>query len=305
MKNFIVITLFGFQASAYNFKIVNKTVGAFQIPFVHNAEVEEKTYNLKASFADIENLAPLTTSQLSALKPNDFRNLTMEEFNQIYARIGSGPIPYGDYAGYVMQKPPLYNSIKKRIFKQILLAKQFAELAKTVCGRDGEDCLFEFIWKGKRFGAKNEMDQILAQTIFNPATSGLKGPRLSNLISKFPLLEKTLDFTEGLFDKGAMTMFPMNTYCGLSQVDTRRESIITDAAFGDDFGLPTYIPLRDDVISRKGLNITEEYRMVRPGLYIGKVYTNKLFLFNVVLEKTGTKTPTETANACLDTIKAM
>jgi len=95
---------------------------------------------------------------------------------------------------------------------------------------------------------------------------------------------------------GAVTMFPMNTYCGISQVDTRRESQITDGNFSDDFS--DYVPLRDEIISRKNLSLTEEYRMLRPGFYIGKVYSNKIFLFNVTLDRTSTQT--ESASACFD-----
>ena len=143
----------------------------------------------------------------------------------------------------------------------------------------------------------------MAQTLVNTVSAGFKFPNLTNIF-KSKTVDTALNFTEGLIDKASLTFFPMNTYCGISQVDTRRESIITDASFGDDFGLPYYIGLRDEVVTRKGLHITEEYRMLRPGLYLGKVFSNKLFLFNVVLEKTGTNISQETKGECVDTVKA-
>lgn len=304
MKSYFFILLAGSQTLAAKYNVVSKQVGSIQIPFVQNAEVEEKTYRLKASYADIEMLAPLSAFSMREIEPKDIRNLTMEEFNQLYARMGAGPMPYGDYSGYIMQKPPVYSAIKKRLLKQFMLADEFAKIAKLVCGREGDDCLLEFIWKGKRFGAKNSSDQIMAQTLVNTVSAGFKFPVFADIF-KTKTVDKALNFAEGLIDKASLTFFPMNTYCGISQVDTRRESIITDASFGDDFGLPYYIGLRDEVVTRKGLNITEEYRMLRPGLYLGKVFTNKLFLFNVVLEKTGTNISQETKGECVDTVKAL
>lgn len=290
------------EASASLFKVTNKKVGSTDIGFVQNAEKEEKTFNLKAGFAEIERLAPLKRETLKDLKPNDLRSLTMEEFNQIYARLGSGPMPFGDYAAYVMQKPALYQVIKKRILKQVAVLGQFASLAQQACGKEAEDCLFEFIWKGKRFSAKDDMDQIKSQSLFNPVSAGFK-ISLFPQIFKSKAVDEAIDFTEGLIDKASLTFFPMHTYCGISQVDTRRESIVVDGAFGDDFAFPSYIAARDEVVTRKRLSISEEYRMLRPGLYMGKVYSNKLFLFNVVLEKTGALKQSETKDACLDTIK--
>lgn len=301
-KIFCLIFLFAFEASALRFKVIFESVGSVQVPFVVNADTEETYFNLKADFAEVERLAPLNLETLKDIRPNDLRALSMEQFNQLYARLSSGPMPLGDYRGYVMQKPPIYNAIKKRVLKQVMLFSQVATLAKQVCQKEAEDCLFEFIWKGKRFWPKDEQDQIMSKTLVNPASAGFKNTRVPDFL-RFNFLDKALDFTEGVIDKTSLTFFPMHTYCGISQVDTRRESIIADAGFGDDFGLPSYVGLRDEVVTRKGLSITEEYRQLRPGLYIGKVYTNKLFLFNVVLEKVGTPTPSRDQNACLDTIK--
>ncbi len=279
----MIFSLLPLQVFATAFKVVEKPVGALKIPFLVNSEVrlnaqqEETFHSQKADYAELERRAPLQPGALMRLQADDLKNLTMEQFNQIYARLGSGPMPLGDYAAHVMQKPPVYGALKTKIIRQIRGASQFAALAKMICGREPEDCLFEFIWKGKRFHPKNDMDQIEADSIFNPAGS------LSGFVPAFL--------------RPDLTYFPMNTYCGISQVDSRKESIIVDAAFADDFP-EKYVPLRDEIITRKNLNITEEFRMVRPGLYIGKVYTNKVFIFNVALEKTGPQNTSETANAC-------
>lgn len=304
MKIILFVNLIVYSAFAAPFKLTSKTVGTTEITFVHNAEQEETHYTQKVSFVELEKLAPLYPEALGDLKPNDLRHLSMEEFNQIYARLSSGPMPLGDYSGYVLQKPPIYSALRKRVLKQAFSLGQFATLGKQICGKEVEDCLFEFIWKGKRFWPRDDLGRIMAKTIFNPIASGFKIPLIPDFL-RTKKLEEAIDFTEGLIDRNSLTIFPMQTFCGISQVDTRRESIVVEATFGDEFGLPHYLSLRDEVVTRKGLDITEEYRMLRSGLYIGKVYTNKIFLFNVVLEKTGIEKPTEMKDACLDTLKAL
>ncbi len=301
-KMIILGLMFTHEAFSFSYNVVSKKVGRFEIPFVVNAEVSEKSFKQKASYADVEKMAPLNRSAYTLLGPKDLKSLSMEEYNQIYARLSSGPMPLGDYASYVMQKPALYQVLKKRLLKQIISLSEVAKLGRQVCQQEVEDCLFEFIWKGKRFSSKDEMDQIKSQSLFNPISSGFKISLVPDFL-KSKRIDEAIDFTEGLIDKASLTFFPMQAYCGISQVDTRRESIIVDGAFADDFGLPSYIAARDEIVTRKGLNISEEYRMLRPGLYLGKVFSNKIFLFNVVLEKTGLQKNSETKDACLDTIK--
>ncbi len=289
-KLFLFITMAsifstGLKLQAASFKVITKQVGSVVIPFVHNADADESSYQLKASFSEIERLAPIRPELLLSVKPADLRNLSLEEFNQVYARISAGPMPDGDYDGFILQKAAVFSALKKRLLRVTFVYPKFAELVKMICQRDAEDCFMEFIWKGKRFSAPNEFGQLLVKTIFNPITASSK---FSVDFFKSKFLEKVFDFGENIVN-GVVTLFPMNTYCGISQIDTRRESIIADANFGDDFGLPSYVGLRDEVVTRKGLGITEEYRMLRPGLYMGKVYSNKIFLFNVVLERTGTQ----------------
>lgn len=270
--------------AAHEFVVENVMVGKSAIPFLKNKNVKEVYYNQLADYAQVEQMAPLTPAQLANVTAEDVRGLTMEQFNQLYARLSAGPMPVGDYSGYVLQKPPVFNAVKKRILKQAKLFTGFNSTVAKVCGRQAEDCLFEFIWKGKRFLPKNKItDQIETRTTVNVGSAAL---------SKFTpdiIKRNTPDIIGNLIvdaaDKFSFEGLPMEVYCGISQVDTRRESIVTDGGFGDDF--PSYVNLRDQIVTRKGLNITEEYRMVRPGLYIGKAYSNKLFLFNVALEVSG------------------
>ena len=292
MNKLLILLAASFSVTAFanEFTIVNKKVGSATLPFVQNVQGVEDRYNKKADFAYIEKVAPLTQEQLASLNANDLRNISMEDFNQIYARLDSGPMPFGDYSAFVLQKPTVYNAIRERVLAKTGAFAKAISFLGSACGKSVEDCLFEFIWKGKRFYKKNDMDQTMSKSTVNFVSSVLK---------QMARTESTVDFAEGVIDKASLTFFPMNTYCGLSQVDTRRESIIVDGTHAQMF-TESYFALIDEVVTQKGLAITEEYRMVRPGLYMGKVYTNKLFLFNVAIEKTGTSIPKETANACAD-----
>ena len=76
-------------------------------------------------------------------------------------------------------------------------------------------------------------------------------------------------------------LFPAKLYCGQSLLDGRRELVIIDYAYNDD--LPGYQENPDALAGRNGLRVRDEIRMVRPGLYLGRAYVNKVFLLNFVL----------------------
>lgn len=308
LKYIILASLISIKVfAAYEFKAYTRPVGAKALTFMKNANVDERYYNQLIDYAQLEKMAPLSQADLAGVQPEDVRSLTMEEFNQLYARLNTGPMPLGDYSGYILQKPPIFNAIKKRILKQASLFPAFTQIvqkATAVLGRSPEDALFELIWKGKRFLAKDGMDQIETRTTFNLLSSA--ATKFSPGDDKNSFTSKLKNVFVGVSDQFSFTGLPMHVFCGISQVDTRRESIITDGAYGDDFAsyktLGGLVNLEsiNGVITRKGLNITEEYRMVRPGLYIGKAYSNKLFLFNVALEISGETPSNQTVGSCFD-----
>lgn len=79
--------------------------------------------------------------------------------------------------------------------------------------------------------------------------------------------------------------FPAKVYCGVSLLDTRRESIIIDYAHADE--LPGYFHIRDQITTREGLDVRDEIRMVKPGLYLGRAYVGRAFVLNFVLQQEG------------------
>ena len=81
--------------------------------------------------------------------------------------------------------------------------------------------------------------------------------------------------------KDQWLLFPARLYCGQSLLDSRRESIIIDYAFTDE--LPGYRERPDFLAGRRGFQVRDEIRMVRPGFYLGRAYLGRIFLLNFTL----------------------
>src|SRR6185503_4251291 len=76
-------------------------------------------------------------------------------------------------------------------------------------------------------------------------------------------------------------LFPAKVYCGQSLLDGRRESVIVDYAFTDE--VEGYQQHPDALAGRNGLAIRDEIRMIRPGFYLGRAYSNRMFLLNFTI----------------------
>ena len=73
--------------------------------------------------------------------------------------------------------------------------------------------------------------------------------------------------------------FPAKVYCGQSLLDARRESIIVDYDYSDE--IEDYRASPNSLAGRGGLKIRDEIRMIRPGFYLGRAYTNRMFLLEL------------------------
>ena len=82
---------------------------------------------------------------------------------------------------------------------------------------------------------------------------------------------------------GPFTRFPAHVFCGQSLLDARKEAIVLDYNYAET--ADRYNPLIDWLMTRKGLGIRDEIRMVRPGLYLGRAYIHNLFALNFILSK--------------------
>jgi hypothetical protein len=216
-------------------------------------------YAGKPDFAQIEYRHPLAPPELVKVSSRYLAGLNQEELDQLYARLGSGPIPDGPFDGEIVF--PRGGSGKLRAAEIIGGLKG---LGVNFKGRMLETA-GEALWKGKVFyrGEKLLRNRIQDLAVLRPVIGPGDIPKI------------VVD------ERDAWLLFPAKLYCGQSLIDSRRESIIIDYAFTDE--LPGYRENPDFLAGRRGLKVRDEIRMVRPGLYLGRAYMDHAFILNFVL----------------------
>lgn len=243
-------------------------------------------YTQRPDPARVEYTLPLSLEDRSQVTAAQLKSYNQEQLDQLYFRLGSGPIPTGDFKGTVLVKNSLVQSIEGKLLENVLNQGVFHGVVrkaamKLLCqSQDGLECIGEYLWKGKHFYPPQqdgtvELRNAVPLAIRNSVL--LKAAGLGAFVA--PLQKARVESFGGA---NHMMLFPANVYCGQSLVDGRHESIIIDAAYGDDF--TPYIPEVDGISGRDGKNIRDEIRMIRPGLYLGRAYADKIFLLNFVLE---------------------
>jgi hypothetical protein len=226
-----------------------------QIAFVPSGEA----YADKPDLAQVEYLYPIALPELTKVTPEYLASLNQEQLDQIYARLTAGPIPDGPFDGSVVFSKG--SSGKLRVTEILGGLKGLAAQFK---GKKLE-IVAETLWKGKVF----YRDQRVLRN------------RIEDLALLRPIIGSGDIQKIDVDGKDAWLLFPAKLYCGQSLLDSRRESIIIDYAFTDE--LPGYRELPDFLAGRNGLKVRDEIRMVRPGLYLGRAYTDHVFLLNFIL----------------------
>jgi len=220
-----------------------------------------ESYGQKPDLAQVEHDFPLTLPELQKLTPDNLKNFSQEQLDQIYARLAAGTIPNGPFDGDLVF--PKGASGDRRLSEIVgglpglaveLKLHRVEELGRT-------------LWKGKVFYR----------------TERLLRNRIDDLVLLKPLIEGDLDTIQKITvdGKDQWLLFPAKLYCGQSLLDSRRESIIIDYFFTDE--LPGYRQKPDFLAGRNGLAVRDEIRMVRPGFYLGRAYIGKVFLVNFML----------------------
>ena len=216
-------------------------------------------YASKPDFAQVEYDYPIPLKELTKVTPQYLASLDQEQLDQLYARLGSGPIPDGPFDGEIVF--PRGSSGKLRAAE---IVGGLKGLGVNFKGRMLETA-GEALWKGKVFYRDQ---RILRNRIQDLAV-------LRPIIGPGDIPKIDVD------GKDAWLLFPAKLYCGQSLIDSRRESIIIDYAFTDE--LPGYRERPDFLAGRRGLKVRDEIRMVRPGLYLGRAYMDHAFVLNFVL----------------------
>ncbi len=225
----------------------------------------------RVDFAKVEREHPLSRSDLMKLTPASLLALEQEEIDQIYGRLTAGPIPDGAYQGdlfFARGEAGLETRLQEILggFEGRLAGKKVDLLEKL--GRS--------LWKGKMFYRE---DRVLRNFIedFEPLRPIIENPE-ALMTAEVPR-EGWLKFIRPMTN--VWLLFPAKLHCGQSLLDARRESVIIDYAYTDE--LPGYQPSPDSLAGRGGLQVRDEIRMVRPGFYLGRAYTKRIFLLNFTL----------------------
>lgn len=217
-------------------------------------------YAEKPDLARVEHEHPIPLKELAKITPAYLSKRTQEELDQIYARLAAGPIPDGPFNGSIVF--PAGGSGRLRIAEVLGgikgIAAQFKAKKLEVAG--------EALWKGKVFYREQK---VLRNRIEDLAV-------LRPILGPGELQKISVD------NRDAWLLFPAKLYCGQSLIDSRRESIIIDYAFTDE--LPGYREKPDFLAGRNGLKVRDEIRMIRPGLYLGRAYMDRVFMLNFILE---------------------
>lgn len=220
-------------------------------------------YTGKIDFAELERRYPIDKNVLKSWTQQDLRKLNQEQLDQLYARLTAGPIPDGAYKGeIVFTKEGGLEGIARQFFPiDPLVQGNFAVLKQ----------FGEFLWKGKHF---YRQDGILRNLI----EDGFAQEATIKTIA-WTLLGTNPRFDQMVHSKIAgvayLEMFPSKLYCGQSLLDSRRESVVIDYAYGDT--ISGYNSDVDFLATREGLAVRDEIRMVHPGLYLGRAYLRQVF----------------------------
>jgi hypothetical protein len=203
---------------------------------------------------------PLSDAERELLTPESLRNLTQEQVDQIYARLSSGPIPDGPFRGDLFF--PRDRSGNARVRE---LADPAPKLLPHVAALRVEQ-LGRALWKGKVFFR----------------SQGILRNRIDDLAVLKLILEDSETIPKLTFDgETTWLLFPAQVTCSASVFDPARRAITIDYSKGPT--IEGYRPVPDDLAGEQALNIRDEVRVIRRGLYLGRAYFGKRFGLNFTL----------------------
>ncbi|MEO7274318.1 MAG: hypothetical protein ABIX28_16690 [Vicinamibacterales bacterium] len=222
---------------------------------------------------------PLTPAERQLLTPESLKALTQDQVDQIYLRLSSGRIPDGPFRGDLF-----FPRDSRRSQRVGDLVDQPTTLRAPLAAMHIEH-LGRLLWKGKAF--------FRAQ--------GVLRNRIDDLAILKPIFTDSATIPKMTFDgETTWLLFPAALSCGASRFDPSRRSVTIDYSRGPT--IEGYRPIPDELAGEKALNIFDEVRIVRPGLYLGRAYFGQRFGLNFTLLDpaiaTGPSDPAITQEEC-------
>lgn len=260
----LAIVLFAASPSAAQTEI---TFAPMQDNAIKDPDNPTKVFRI--DFARVEAEFPLSRLQLARITPDQIAAFSQEQVDQIYGRLTAGTLPDGPYLGEFFfargddgraRLEEILGGIRGRV------AGAATSLLETV----GND-----LWRGKVF----YRDQRIARTMIQDRAAIRRLIENPDTVMRVQVPDES--WLGRLFQRQAWLLFPAKVHCGQSLVDARRESIVIDHSFNDE--VEGYRASPDSLAGRGGLRLRDEMRMIRPGVYLGRIYANRIFLANFTL----------------------
>jgi hypothetical protein len=202
----------------------------------------------------------LSDAERNALTQDNFKTLTQDQVDQIYARLWSGAMPDGPFRGDLFFPRDRDGNATLRD-----LGAQGSSLVGSAAALKAER-LGRAFWRGKVFFR----------------SQGILRNRIEDILILRPFIPEAQSIPKLTFDgQTTWLLFPALLSCGESRLDPTRRSIVIDYARGAE--VEGYRPVPDDLAGPKGLNIRDEVRIIRPGFYLGRAYFGDRFALNFTL----------------------
>jgi hypothetical protein len=210
---------------------------------------------LRADFA-------LTPAERQSLTPDTLKRFTQTQLDQIYMRLSTGPMPDGPFRGdlFFPRGSPEPGHVR--------------DVAPNLSGRLAPagampiEKLGRALWKGKVFFK----------------AEGILRNRIEELLILKPFITDRASVPKLTFDgQTTWLLFPAKTSCGNSKLDPAHHAIVIDYSKGSE--VTGYREIPDSLAGPDALDILDEVRMVRPGLYLGRAHFRGQFRLNFTLLK--------------------
>jgi hypothetical protein len=202
----------------------------------------------------------LSDAERNSLTADSLRRLSQLQIDQIYARLSTGAMPDGPFRGdlFFPRDAPRHTHVSD------LSPTLPTEL--TVIAAMPVEQLGRAFWKGKVFFK----------------AEGILRNRIEDLAILKPLIKDSATIPKLTFDgQTTWLLFPAQVSCGASLLEPGRRAIVIDYSKGPQ--IAGYRDIPDRLGGSEGLDIRDEVRVVKPGLYLGRAYFHNQFRLNFTL----------------------
>jgi hypothetical protein len=210
----------------------------------------------------LRNEFALSDAERSSLTADSLRRLSQVQIDQIYARLSTGPMPDGPFRGdlFFPRDAPGHTHVSDL---SPTLPTELAVIAAMPVEQLGR-----VFWKGKVFFKAD----------------GILRNRIEDLAILKPLIKDSATIPRLTFDgQTTWLLFPAQVSCGTSLLEPGRRAIVIDYSKGPQ--IAGYRDIPDRLGGSEGLDIRDEVRLVKPGLYLGRAYFRGQFRLNFTLVK--------------------